>query len=74
MKDLIEKQLLEWEKELIKQKQTKEHAEKVLDEATKNILMIEGGLQFGQTQLKNFQESDSITGTVNLGEEKNEKK
>jgi predicted phosphoribosyltransferase len=74
MKEQIEKQILEWEKELVKQKQTKEQAEAVLAETTKNIIMIEGGLQFGQTQLKNFQESGSITGVVNLGEEKKEKK
>jgi hypothetical protein len=74
MKEQIEKQILEWEKELVKQKQTKEQAEAVLAETTKNIMMIEGGLQFGQTQLKNFQESGSITGVVNLGEEKKEKK
>jgi hypothetical protein len=74
MKEQIEKQILEWEKELVKQKQTKEQAEAVLAETTKNIMMIEGGLQFGQTQLKNFQESGSITGVVNLVGVKNQKK
>ena len=74
MKEQIEKQLFEWEKELVKQKQTKEQAEAVLAETNKNILMIEGGLQFGQTQLKNFEEQGAITGTVNIGEEKKRKK
>ena len=74
MKDLIEKQLLEWEKELVKQKQTKEHAEAVLAEATKNIMMIEGGIQFGQTQIKNFEQQGSVTSNINLGEQKQAKK
>lgn len=74
MKDLIEKQLLEWEKELVKQKQTKENAESVLAEATKNIMMIEGGLQFGQTQLRNFEQQGSVTSNINLGEQKQAKK
>jgi hypothetical protein len=74
MKEQIEKQILEWEKELVKQKQTKEQAEAVLAETTKNIMMIEGGLQFGQTQLKIFEEQRSVTGVINLGEDKKQKK
>jgi hypothetical protein len=74
MKELIEKQILEWEKELVKQKQTKENAESVLAEATKNIMMIEGGLQFGQTQLRNFEQQGSVTSNINLGEQKQAKK
>ncbi len=74
MKDLIEKQLLEWEKELVKQKQTKEHAEAVLAEAKKNIMMIEGGIQFGQTQIKNFEHQNVIHETINTGEETKQKK
>ena len=69
MKELIEKQILEWEKELVKQKQTKENAEAVLAEATKNIMMIEGGIQFGQTQIKNFEHQ-----SINTGEETKQKK
>ena len=74
MKELIEKQILEWEKELVKQKQTKENAESVLAEATKNIMMIEGGIQFGQTQLRNFEQQGSVTSNINLGEQKQAKK
>ena len=74
MKEQIEKLILEWEKELVKQKQTKEQAEAVLAETTKNIMMIEGGLQFGQTQLKIFEEQRSVTGVINLGEDKKQKK
>ena len=52
MKNIIEKQILEWKEELAKQVQTRNQAEKVLAEANKTILMIEGGIQAKEMLLK----------------------
>ena len=48
MQALTEKQILEWKEELAKQVKTKDHAKKVFDEATININVLEGGIQFGE--------------------------
>ena len=40
MKNIIQKQILEWKEELARQVKTKEQAEKVLAEANRTILMI----------------------------------
>ena len=69
MKTLIEKQILEWKEELTRQKTTKEQAEKVLEQATKTIDMIEGGIQAQEMLLKKIESSDQPTGTVELGQE-----
>ena len=47
MKQITEKQIVEWKAELNVQKQKKVQAEQALDEITRTILMIEGGIQFG---------------------------
>ena len=52
MKNIIEKQILEWKEELAKQVQTKNQAEKVLAETNRTILMIEGGIQAKEMLLK----------------------
>ena len=52
MQALTEKQILEWKEELAKQVKTKDHAKKVFDEATININVLEGGIQFGELLLK----------------------
>ena len=52
MRTIIEKQILEWKEELARQVQTKNQAEKVLAEANKAILMIEGGIQAKEMLLK----------------------
>ena len=69
MKTLIEKQILEWKEELTRQKTTKEQAEKVLEQATKTIDMIEGGIQAQEMLLKKIESEDQPTGTVELGQE-----
>jgi len=69
MKTIIEKQILEWKEELTRQKTTKEQAEKVLEQATKTIDMIEGGIQAQEMLLKKIESSDQPTGTVELGQE-----
>ena len=68
MKSLIEKQILEWKEELAKQVKTKDQAEKVLMEANKAILMIEGGIQAKEMLLKKIESESQVSGTVELGQ------
>ena len=68
MKQITEKQIVEWKAELNVQKQKKLEAEKILDEITRTILMIEGGIQFGQLALKNSEATNQPSGTVELGQ------
>ena len=67
MKQITEKQIVEWKAELNVQKQKKLEAEKILDEMTRTILMIEGGIQFGQLALKKNESTNQPSGTVELG-------
>jgi len=69
MKSLIEKQILEWKEELAKQVKTKDQAEKVLMEANKAILMIEGGIQAKEMLLKKIEQESLPTGTVELNQQ-----
>ena len=68
MKQITEKQIVEWKAELNVQKQKKLEAEKILDEITRTILMIEGGIQFGQLALKKSESTNQPSGTVELGQ------
>ena len=68
MKSIIEKQLVQWKEELAKQVKTKDQAEKVLMEANKAILMIEGGIQAKEMLLKKIEQECQPTGTVELGQ------
>ena len=52
MKNILEKQLLEWKEELAKQKQKQAQAQKVLQETNQAILMLEGGVQAKELLLK----------------------
>ena len=54
MKHLIEKQLLEWREDLSKQRQKQAQAQKVLQETTQAIQMLEGGVQAKEMLLKIF--------------------
>ena len=67
MKQITEKQIVEWKAELNVQKQKKLEAEKILDEITRTILMIEGGIQFGEIALKKSESTNQPSGTVELG-------
>ena len=69
MKTLIEKQILEWKEELTRQKTTKEQAEKVLEQTTKAIDMIEGGIQAKEMLLKKIEQESQPTGIVELNQE-----
>ena len=59
MKEITQKQIIEWQAELDVQKQKKLQAEQVLDETNRTILMIEGGIQFAQIALKKSESSSS---------------
>ena len=69
MKEITQKQIIEWQAELDVQKQKKLQAEQVLDETNRTILMIEGGIQFGQLALTKNEKSNQPSGTVELNQE-----
>ena len=64
MQAITEKQILEWKEELAKQTKTRDHAKKVFDEATVNINVLEGGIQFGEMLLKKNESSIQQSGKV----------
>ena len=68
MKQITEKQIVEWKAELNVQRQKKLEAEKILDEITRTILMIEGGIQFGEIALKKSESTTQPSDTVELGQ------
>ena len=68
MKEITQKQIIEWQAELDVQKQKKLQAEQVLDETNRTILMIEGGIQFAQIALKKSESVTQPSGTVELGQ------
>tara|TARA_R100000329_G_scaffold42761_1_gene39918 strand:- start:159 stop:392 length:234 start_codon:yes stop_codon:yes gene_type:complete len=69
MQALTEKQILEWKEELAKQVKTKDHAKKVFDEATININVLEGGIQFGELLLKKNESSSQQLNTTEQGQQ-----
>ena len=69
MKQITEKQIVEWKAELNVQKQKKAQAEQVLDEITRAILMIEGGIQFGQLVLKKNESTNQPSDTTDLNQQ-----
>ena len=69
MKAIIEKQLVQWKEELAKHIQNKNQAQRVLEEETKTILMIEGGIQAKEMLLKKIESSNQPTGIVELNQQ-----
>jgi len=69
MNSIIEKQILEWKEELAKQVQKRDQANKVVDDANRAILMIEGGIQAKEMLLKKIESSNQQSGTVELGQQ-----
>ena len=67
MKNLAEKQLLEWKEELSKQRLKQSQARKVLEETNQSILLLEGGVQAVEVLLKKIEQESQPTGTVELG-------
>mgnify|MGYP003133677642 CR=1 FL=1 len=66
MKNIIEKQLIEWREELAKQKQKQAQARKVLEEANQAILMLEGGVQAKEMLLKKIEQESQLKHTKEL--------
>ena len=64
MQAITEKQILEWKEELAKQIKSRDQAKKVLDEATLNINVLQGGVQFGELLLKKSESINQPSGTV----------
>ena len=69
MQTIIEKQILEWKEELKAHKERLQQAEQVVEQETKFISMIEGGIQAQEMLLKKIESADQPTGTVELGQE-----
>ena len=69
MKTIIEKQILEWKEELKVHKERLEQAKTVVEQETRFIAMIEGGIQAQEMLLKKIESSDQPTDTVELGQE-----
>ena len=69
MQAITEKQILEWKEELAKQIKSRDQAKKVFDEATLNINVLQGGVQFGELLLKKSASSSQQSGTVELGQQ-----
>ena len=69
MKNIVEKQLIEWREELANQKQKQAQAKKVLEEANQAILMLEGGVQAKELLLKKIEQESQPTGIVELNQE-----
>ena len=69
MKTIIEKQILEWKEELKTHKERLPQAESVVEQETKYISMIEGGIQAQEMLLKKIESEDQPTGIVELGQE-----
>ena len=63
MKAITEKQILEWKEELNRQIQTKDQAEKVLNESISNIKALQGGIQFGESLLQKSESKDQLLNT-----------
>ena len=68
MKSIIEKQILEWKEELKTHKERLTQAEQVVEQETKLIAMIEGGIQAQEMLLKKIESSTQPIGTVELGQ------
>ena len=69
MKPIIEKQLLQWKEELAKHVKNKDQAQRVLEEETKTILMIEGGIQATEMLLKKIEQESQLTDKVGLDQQ-----
>ena len=69
MKTIIEKQILEWKEELKVHKERLEQAKTVVEQETRFIAMVEGGIQAQEMLLKKIESADQPTGIVELNQE-----
>ena len=72
MKEQTEKQTLEWREELRNHKERLQQAQAVVEQETKFISMIEGGIQFAENLLKNAQEDQQLNKAETKKESKTE--
>ena len=72
MKEQMEKQTLEWREQLRNHKERLQQAEAVVEQETKLISMIEGGIQFGENLLKNAQANQQLDKVESKKESKTE--
>ena len=68
MKTIIEKQILEWKEELKTHKERLTQAESVVEQETKYISMIEGGIQAQEKLLKKIEATDQPSSTEELSQ------
>ena len=64
MKELTEKQTLEWREQLRNHKERLQQAQAVVEQETKLISMIEGGIQAQEMLLKKIESSDQPSDIV----------
>ncbi len=64
MKTIIEKQILEWKEELKNHKERLSQAEQVVEQETRFISMIEGGIQAQEMLLKKIESSNQQSNTT----------
>jgi len=69
MNSITEKQILEWKEELKVHKERLEQAQAVVQQETKFVAMVEGGIQFGEILLKKNESANQPSGTVELTQE-----
>ena len=69
MKTIIEKQILEWKEELKTHKERLEQAKAVVEQETKFISMVEGGIQFGEMLLKKNESLSQQSDTTELNQQ-----
>ena len=64
MKTIIEKQILEWKEELKVHKERLDQAKAVVEQETKFVAMVEGGIQAQEILLKKIESSDQPSDKV----------
>jgi len=69
MQSITEKQILEWKEELKVHKERLEQAESVVQQETRFISMVEGGIQFGEMLLKKNESLTQQSGTTELNQQ-----
>jgi len=69
MQSITEKQILEWKEELKAHKERLEQAEIVVQQETRFISMVEGGIQFGEMLLKKNESLTQQSGTTELNQQ-----
>ena len=69
MKTIIEKQILEWKEELKTHKERLEQAKTVVEQETRFIAMVEGGIQAQEMLLKKIESAAQPTDTMELNQE-----